>query len=165
MPYSELAVAEAPEELKVSEGLLPSEPVIYALRASPATDLKQLQGDDFASYLRVGACAWGCRASARFGYGLREHQGTPLLAAAQQGLKLEPRDVDLLRLQMLAYQGIAPESSEYKAAAKVFLAHKRDEKASAIRIACSQTSAECLKEQLPIPERTLKLNNPTNSQD
>ena len=158
--------AEALEELKVSEGLLPSEPVIYALRAqalrqtwrlkemiSPLTYALELAPGD-AGLARDLAMAYGST---------KEHRSA--LAAAQQGLKLEPRDVDLLRLQMLAYQGIAPESSEYKAAAKVFLAHKRDEKAPAIRIACSQTSAECLKEQLPIPERTLKLNNPTNSQD
>ena len=119
-------------------------PLTYALELAP--------GD--AGLARDLAMAYGST---------KEHRSA--LAAAQQGLKLEPRDVDLLRLQMLAYQGIAPESSEYKAAAKVFLAHKRDEKAPAIRIACSQTSAECLKEQLPIPERTLKLNNPTNSQD
>ena len=75
-------------------------PLTYALELAP--------GD--AGLARDLAMAYGST---------KEHRSA--LAAAQQGLKLEPRDVDLLRLQMLAYQGIAPESAEYKAARRSFL--------------------------------------------
>ena len=151
---------EALNELQKAEALLPDEPVIHSLRAqayrqtwrfeemiSPLKRALSLAPND-AGLARELALAYGS---------LRKHRLA--LQAAQHGLKLEPRDVDLLRLQMLAYQELDRESVHHRSAQRVFLAHKRDEEASTIRIACSRASAECLKEQLPIPIRTVNLKN------
>ena len=153
--------AEALEELEAAESILPDEPVIYALKAqalrqawklsemvAPLTRALELAPND-AGLARDLALAYGS-----------SHNRHAALKAAQHGLRLEPRDVDLLRLQMLAYQHLEEGSEYHRTAERVFLAHKRDEEAAGIRIACSRSSEECLKEQLPIPTRVLK---PMNS--
>lgn len=149
--------AEALDELAAAESILPDEPVIYALQAqalrqtwrlpemvAPLTRALELAPND-AGIARDLALAYGS-----------SNNRYAALKAAQHGLALEPRDVDLLRLQMLAYQHLEKGSQNHQAAERVFLEHKRDEDAASIRIACGRSSEECLKEQLPIPMRVLK---------
>ena len=165
MVHSELARAllragrthDALQELGAAEALLPSEPVIFALKAQAMRQTWKLKEmiEPLRKAIELAPADAGLLRELAIAHGsVQEHEEA--LKVAQRGLALEPRDVDLLRLQMLAYQKLAPQSTDHLAAEKVFLEHKRDEKAPSIRIVCSQTSKECLKEQLPIPTRVLK---------
>ena len=71
------------------------------------------------------------------------------LEAAQRGLQIEPRNVDLLRVQMLALNKLSPQSEQAQMARKTFLEFKRDEAAPEIRSRCSDESNVCLRERLP----------------
>ena len=152
---------DALKELKLAEEVLPTEPVVYALQAQALRQTWKLTEmiEPLKKAVKLAPNDAGLARELAMAYGsTKEH--SLALSAAQDGLKLEPRDVDLLRLQMLAYQHLEAGSDSHREAERVFLAHKRDEDASSIRIACSRVSKECLKEQLPIPLRTLKLNKP-----
>jgi len=83
-----------------------------------------------------------------------DHRGA--LEAAQQGLRLEPRDPYLLRSQMLAFQRLAPDSPETASARTAFLAFERDEKAPSIQSACSDASPDCWLERLPVHSHSLQ---------
>ena len=165
MVHSELARAllragrthDALKELRAAEALLPNEPLIFALKAQAMRQTWRLKEmvEPLRKAIELAPADAGLLRELAIAHGsVQEHEKA--LEAAQRGLALDPRDVDLLRLQMLAYQNLAPQSRHHIAAERVFLEHKRDEKAASLRIACSQTSTECLKEQLPIPTRVLK---------
>ena len=165
MVLSELARAllragrthDALEELRAAEALLPNEPLIFALKAQAMRQTWRLKEmvEPLRKAIELAPADAGLLRELAIAHGSVQEHGKAL-EAAQRGLALEPRDVDLLRLQMLAYQNLAPQSAHHLEAERVFLEHKRDEKAASLRIACSQTSKECLKEQLPIPTRVLK---------
>ena len=153
---------EALEELQRAEQILPNEPLIFTLRAKALRQVWKLEEsiEPLRKALASAPRDAGLARELALAYGSTQAH-TQALEAAQRGLRLEPRDVDLLRLQMLAYQHLAPESPEYAAAKQAFSRHKRDETAPSIRSACSRSSPQCQKEQLPIPLRTLRISAST----
>ncbi|MCA9668670.1 MAG: tetratricopeptide repeat protein [Myxococcales bacterium] len=78
------------------------------------------------------------------------------LGAAHRGLALEPRDPDLLRLQLLALRRLGAPAAQIAAAASAFDSHKRDEAFGAIRDRCLKDQARCRRERQPIPIITLR---------
>ena len=81
-------------------------------------------------------------------------QHSQALNAAQTGLKIEPRDAHLLRLQMLALEN--SNLGEETGARETFLNYKLDEAAAGVKSKCSDQSSECRKARLPL--RTYQLN-------
>jgi hypothetical protein len=74
---------------------------------------------------------------------------TTALVAAQRGLEFLPRDTGLLRVQMLAFASLRPGSKTFEEARRIFLAHKKDERAPHIQSRCAEQSAMCRRERLP----------------
>ncbi|HEX3776701.1 MAG TPA: multiheme c-type cytochrome [Polyangiaceae bacterium] len=71
------------------------------------------------------------------------------LAAAQSGMKLQPRDEGLLRSQTLALEALG--SADAPAARAAFLRYRDPDEASAARIACDRKVPNCARDRLPVP--------------
>lgn len=76
------------------------------------------------------------------------------LQAAQQGLRLLPRDADLLRVQALALRSL--ESGEAERAMNAYLEHRGPDNVGAIRLRCIKASAKCALESMPVHEHRLQ---------
>lgn len=80
--------------------------------------------------------------------GAGDHAGA--LAAAQPGLRLQPRDADLLRVQALAMDSLGGPASERALATAAFLERRTPDAAPGIRAKCSARVPGCANERLPV---------------
>ena len=94
--------------------------------------------------------AWVQRAIAAGSAGVAEEA----LAAARAGLRLAPRDPDLLRVQALALRDLA--ASDHAAALAAYLAHRPADEAPRLRSRCSREQPGCARERLPVHEHALE---------
>jgi tetratricopeptide (TPR) repeat protein len=76
------------------------------------------------------------------------------LAAARQGLKLQPREPDLLRVQALSMAALGDDSGEAFARA---LQYRTPDNGPAVKAACSRNVDGCAAERNPVPQHTLHL--------
>ncbi len=75
------------------------------------------------------------------------------LRASQRGLRLAPRDPDLLRVQALALR--SQEAPDAKAAMQSYLDHRGPDNRGGIIQSCTERSALCAREALPVHEHRL----------
>ncbi|MBL8612078.1 MAG: hypothetical protein JNL38_32350, partial [Myxococcales bacterium] len=80
--------------------------------------------------------------------GAGDHAGA--LAAAQPGLRLQPRDADLLRVQSLAMDSLGSPASERALATAAFLERRTPDAAPGVRAKCSAKVPGCANERLPV---------------
>lgn len=75
------------------------------------------------------------------------------LAAAEEGLRLAPRDEALLRSRALALQGMG--SPEAESAKRHWLAHRTPDEQPALLSSCEKTHHRCRRDRQPIPHYML----------
>ncbi len=72
------------------------------------------------------------------------------LEAAQRGLRLNAQDGDLLRIQSLALQALAPESEGARVARETWLRYRSDDGAPGVKARCADRAPVCQQERVPI---------------
>ena len=149
---------EASQNLDIAEQLAPNQPSVARLRGEALRKVWKIK-ESIPHFQRAAELApndegrWRDLAAAHGSIG--EH--TKALHAAQTGLKIEPRDAHLLRLQMLALE--KSNADNEKNARQTFLNYKLDESAAGVKSKCSDQSPECRKARLPLRTYQLKQNN------
>jgi hypothetical protein len=83
------------------------------------------------------------------------------LAAAQTGMKFQPRDEGLLRTQTLALEALR--SPDAPAARAAFLRYRDPDEASKARLACDRKVATCARDRLPVVTLELALAKPSKA--
>ncbi len=76
------------------------------------------------------------------------------LHAAQRGLRLQPRDPDLLRAQALALRALGHDAAER--ALEIYLARRPADFGPGLRSACSRDSSSCALERLPVHTHAMR---------
>lgn len=76
------------------------------------------------------------------------------LAASTAGLKLDPVNPDLLRIQALAYKAIS--HPQAKAAMQTYLQYRGTDNRTSVKLKCAAKSATCARELLPVHTHLLE---------
>jgi hypothetical protein len=84
------------------------------------------------------------------------NQPQAALEITQQGLQLQPRDWDLLRVQALSLEALAPAHQDVSRATDAFLNVRVPDDAPRLRAKCSATVPGCANERSPVHVHTLR---------
>ncbi|MBK8260762.1 MAG: hypothetical protein IPK80_05420 [Nannocystis sp.] len=171
-PFDEALVLAALAEVAAAQGrvdealqladrvaaLLPDHPAAASLRGLALAAV--WRWERAAPHLARGAAqspldprAWSTAAVAWGSAGATPELCARALQAAQAGLRLSPRDPDLLRVQALALRDL--HASDAEAAFAAYLDHRPADGAPGLRARCSAEAPDCARERLPVHEHPL----------
>ena len=141
---------DALQEVHHLEELLGSHPLVSRLRAEAYSIVWQLReaGKWYEEAARKAPLDDALWRMAAISYGSDSDYPVAFRLAAK-GLELEPRDNDLLRLQMIAAKRLNAPPKIVRDAEKAFLDFRQDELASARKARCSREFPECRLEREP----------------